>query len=398
MKDLPFIHFATAPKFDEPGGSTGAPGFQPGAEPSRVCAYNQTRERFISVEVDAGDFAPAVLNTRLPSLTAGCGKALWIVPFRGISTTSVRFPIDLVFLDERGMVLYTVDSFPISSVPTSGNAPASALALPAQSITSTGTSRGDRLLLYPAEEMKLRLQQLAQAKAEQQQEPSEARMPEVDSTQPAAKAPANVLPWVDRSRPVPETEKAPSAATPAPLANTAPPEIVPPAIEVPIEPNPSEAPAPQPAAPEPKSDQPWAKRYKAPKGWLSRILSSEPTDPRGSDRLEIPWVAAYFFTGGKPVAYAVRDISTSGLYVLTEERWYPGTVIRVTLTDGRRPTADRSITAHAIVVRAGNDGVGLHFVLNEDKRSGKNARIDNQVPGIDREQVALFLHRVLSAQ
>ena len=92
----------------------------------------------------------------------------------------------------------------------------------------------------------------------------------------------------------------------------------------------------------------------------------------------------------------MRDISSSGLYVLTEERWYPGTVIRVTLTDGRHPTQDRSLTAHARVMRAGNDGVGLQFVLNEDKRNGKDPAIDNRVPGVDREQIELFLQRVRS--
>jgi len=374
----------------------------PGAEPSRVCAYNQTRERFISVEVDAGDFAPAVLNTRLPSLTSGCGTALWIVPFRGISTTSVRFPIDLVFLDERGVVLYTVDSFPISAVPTSGTAPASVLALPAQSITSTGTSRGDQLLLYPSEEMKLRLQQLAKAKAEKEaQQAEEAR---TGATNQTGQKPANVLPF-DRARSAPAGEKTPSAANPAssvgatPPVHAAPIEVAPPMVQPPAEPIPAPAPAaaPQPAAPEPKPGQPWASRYKTPKGWLGRLLASDPADPRRAPRVPIPWLAVYFFTGGKPVAYAVRDVSVSGLYVLTEERWYPGTVLRVTLTDGRHPSPDRSLTAHAIVMRSGNDGVGLQFVLNDDMRSGRSPGIDQQVPGVDKEQVELFLRRIQSA-
>lgn len=387
MNELPYIHFATAPQFEGPGGSTGASGFRPGAEPSKVCAYNQTRERFISVEVDAGDFAPGVLNTRLPSLTSGCGTALWIVPFRGISTTSVRFPIDLLFLDERGVVLCTVDSFPISQVPAAGTAPASVLALPAQSIASTGTSRGDQLLLCTSEQMKLRLQQLAEAKAEREAEQSEA------ANQSASKTGGNVLPWVDRSRPAPGVEKAlPPANAALPVA-AAPIEAAPPAVEPPVTPSS----VPEPSGPEPNGDQPWAKRYKTPKSWLGRILSSEPADPRRAPREAIPWVGAYFFTGGKPVAYAVRDISPSGFYVLTEERWYPGTVIRVTLTDARHPTPDRSVTAHAIVVRSGNDGVGLHFVLNEDKRSGRNPGIDGQVQGVDKAQIELFLQRVRSA-
>jgi len=384
MKELPYIHFATAPKFEGEGGGPAA--FQPGAEPSKVCAYNKTQERFISVDVDAGDFAAAILNSRLPALTSGCGKALWIVPFRGISPTSVRFPIDLVFLDQRGVVLFTVDSFPISSVPASSTAPASVLALPAESIASTGTSRGDHLLLYPSDEMKLRLQQLAQAKAERQDQESEVAA----SGQSTPKA-GNVLSF-DRSRPATAIERAPVAEKPSVAENPGPVEVPPPAVESPIVPDT----VPLPPVSGPESDQPWAKRYKAPKGWFGRLLASEPTDPRRAPRQAIPWLGAYFFTGGKPVAYAVRDISATGMYVLTAERWYPGTVIRVTLTDGRHPTPDRSFTANARVMRAGNDGVGLQFVLNEDKRSGRNSGIDNQAQGVDIEQIVLFLQRIRS--
>ena len=71
---------------------------------------------------------------------------------------------------------------------------------------------------------------------------------------------------------------------------------------------------------------------------------------------------AYFFTGAAPVAHKVRNISVSGLYVLTSERWYKGTVVRITLTDEREPTKERSITVHGIVVRYMDDGVALQFV------------------------------------
>jgi len=39
----------------------------------------------------------------------------------------------------------------------------------------------------------------------------------------------------------------------------------------------------------------------------------------------------------------VRDISPTGMFIVTEERWYwcpSGTVIRVTLTDRHNPTRD----------------------------------------------------------
>jgi uncharacterized protein len=418
MAEPPYIRNATVRKLEGNGGNAGSSPFVPGTEPSKVCAYNQTRERFLSVDVEAADFTPAILNARLPSLTSGCGQALWIVPFRGISPTSVRFPIDLVYLNADGIVLCVVDSFPFSDVPASSAQATSLLALPAQSISTTGTCRGDQLLLCPQQEMKQRLQQLAEAKAEAERVAASGEAASAQNR--AAQKPAgNVLPWVDRSKPAsaPAAEK-PGIVENSPAVEVAPrveagprieaspkiepaPRVAPPAVEV--------APAPDAAVPavmpevgpsrsdldagdKTSSNQPWAKRYKTPKNWFQKLISSPPADPRRAPRLEIPWLGAYFFTGGKPVAYTIRDISATGMYVITEERWYPGTVIRVTLTDRRQPTRDRSFTINAKVVRPANDGVGLQFVLND----GSSGTVDSQVQGVDREQVEFFLQRMRS--
>jgi hypothetical protein len=403
MSELPYIRNATVRKLEGRSGNEGSSSFVPGAEPSKVCVYNQTRERFLSVDVEAGDFTPAVLNARLPSLTSGCGKGLWIVPFRGISPTSVRFPIDLVYLNANATVLCAVDSFPFSDVPPASAQATSLLALPAQSISSTGTCRGDQLLLCPSEEMKLRLQQVAEAKAEAER--SAAAGEAAGQTRSGPKPAGNVLPWVDRSKPVPAAEK-PVVEAAAPVVEPAPRPDPVPRVEPLVEAAPAPAaaippvlpevgpPPPAPGKEETPAEQPWAKRYQKPKGWFQKLISSEPSDPRRSPRHNIPWLGAYFFTGGKPVAYTIRDISATGMYVLTEERWYPGTVLRVTITDRRQPTRERSFTVNAKVVRPANDGVGLQFVLND----GSSGPVDNQVQGVDREQVDYFLQRMRESQ
>ena len=80
------------------------------------------------------------------------------------------------------------------------------------------------------------------------------------------------------------------------------------------------------------------------------------------------------------------------MYVFTEERWYLGTVIRVTLTDRRNPSAERSFTANAKVVRWGNDGVGLQFLLSTRKaRRDKGAADADSVDDITIAQVEQFL-------
>jgi len=57
------------------------------------------------------------------------------------------------------------------------------------------------------------------------------------------------------------------------------------------------------------------------------------------------------------------------LYVVTEERWYPGTLILMTLqmTDEGEKSTAHAISVHSRAVRWGKDGVGLQFVLRNSE-------------------------------
>jgi hypothetical protein len=131
------------------------------------------------------------------------------------------------------------------------------------------------------------------------------------------------------------------------------------------------------------------KDVKPAKSWWQRLLSPDPPQPRKATREALPGLTAYFWTGGVPVAHDIQDVSPTGLYVVTEERWYPGTVIRMTLTDSTEPASERSITVNAQAVRWGNDGVGLRFVLREDGR-GQSAMVD----GVDKKQLDQFFQQL----
>jgi hypothetical protein len=128
--------------------------------------------------------------------------------------------------------------------------------------------------------------------------------------------------------------------------------------------------------------------------WWERWLFPEPEDPRKGAREPLIGLAAYFFTGGPPQAHQIRDISPTGLYVVTDERWYPGTQIRMTLTKTGfgGAGAERSISLLASAVRWGNDGVGLRFVLPEahERRRGHDALI----AGVDQDDLEHFLKQV----
>jgi hypothetical protein len=100
------------------------------------------------------------------------------------------------------------------------------------------------------------------------------------------------------------------------------------------------------------------------KKWLRNWLSS---DRRLSPRQPLPSLIAYYFTGGAPRAYQIADISSNGFYVLTEERWYPGTLVRMTLqrTDSSGRNLDDSIAVQSLIVREVSDGMGLEFVVSK---------------------------------
>lgn len=121
---------------------------------------------------------------------------------------------------------------------------------------------------------------------------------------------------------------------------------------------------------------------------LKKIFSSE---RRRANRQSSPSLAAFFWTGGAPVEHGVRDISSTGLYLVTEERWYPGTLVMITLQKRNEAidSPDRSIAVQSKAVRWGEDGVGLQFVLPEanDRRRGQNLLEE----GVDRRALAKFL-------
>ena len=97
------------------------------------------------------------------------------------------------------------------------------------------------------------------------------------------------------------------------------------------------------------------------RSWLKKLFSRE---RRRAKRVPSVSVVAHYWDGAAPVSHAVRDISSIGLYLLTEQQWYLGTMIRMTLQRSDLPEEDkrRSIQVLVKVVRAGDDGVGCVFV------------------------------------
>jgi hypothetical protein len=97
------------------------------------------------------------------------------------------------------------------------------------------------------------------------------------------------------------------------------------------------------------------------KNWLSQNTDKE---RRIARRRRWPHLAAVETESISTAPHAVRDISTTGLYLLTDERWPLGTRVQMSLqrTDGLDDATMIPTTLELRVSRWGADGVGLEFV------------------------------------
>jgi uncharacterized protein len=132
-------------------------------ESQKLCAYNQTRECFLGLEVTAADLSYANVKTRMATLSFKSGEGLWMVPFRGMPESGMHIPFDLIYLDEDCRVVDLVESFPTFRASSSGPTPASVLVLPTHSVYSSQTQLGDQLVICVAEEMERRLERFSGA-------------------------------------------------------------------------------------------------------------------------------------------------------------------------------------------------------------------------------------------
>lgn len=305
-----------------------------GSEPQGHCAYNQTRECFLGLDVKVVDLTPGNLGEFIAAHPLKSGEGLWMIPFHGIQSVGIPVPLDLIYLDEECRVIDMVESYPTFQVSSFSPRPRSVLALPAHSIYTSQSQLGDQLVLCVAEEMERQLQELTGSNGDSLESPLIAGAA-VLREKPLWSGGPGLLELETRAGN--ETHD----AKPTHLMDLT---------------------------------YPGTDKVKQMRSWLGRWWSP---DPRKAPRLKEPGLAAYYWNGAAPDAKSVRDISTSGLYVVTEERWYPGTLVLMTLqrTSCGDEVAERSIAVHSRAVRWGPDGVGLQFVLADSTRDPDRGRV-----------------------
>jgi uncharacterized protein len=126
-------------------------------ERRKYCVYNQTRECFLSLGVNAADTIFSRLRGLIGKFRLRFDEGLWVVPSSGIHTVGVLFPVDLVYLDEQYRVIHVVESFPTFRISPLRTQASSVLELPTHTIYSSQTQPGDQLVICVAEEMEQRL-------------------------------------------------------------------------------------------------------------------------------------------------------------------------------------------------------------------------------------------------
>lgn len=157
------------------------------------------------------------------------------------------------------------------------------------------------------------------------------------------------------------------APPPASSQISAPP---PPAAELSSVQAPAPAPAPVPraaVAPAAANKVPRRGRFMALVQRVLRWLNPNAVDveQRGSIRMPAQDLVAYVGPEGEQKQLPVGNISSSGVYLHTDERWEPGSTVSMILQRSGPPaeSPEQRVELEASTVRHGKDGVGLAFSL-----------------------------------
>jgi uncharacterized protein len=113
----------------------------------RNYAWNQTRRAYLATRLSVAGTHWSRLRGLMGMASAafGAGDGLWITPSHGVHTFAMRFPIDVLYLDSRQVVLHAERSLKPWRVAPVRMSATSVLELPSNTLESTGTMVGDQI-------------------------------------------------------------------------------------------------------------------------------------------------------------------------------------------------------------------------------------------------------------
>jgi hypothetical protein len=109
-------------------------------------------------------------------------------------------------------------------------------------------------------------------------------------------------------------------------------------------------------------------------GKMKQWLLQEDQERRRAPRRAKPELVVHYWDGSAPKGRHIRDVSESGAYIYSAERWYVGTIIRLILQgyqtamrqDGTfAPMASTCVAAR--IVRHESDGLAVEFVFHNKR-------------------------------
>ena len=108
-------------------------------------AFNRTRQAFLATELSVANThwsrLVGLMGTHANSFRFGHG--LWIVPSHGVHTIAMRYPIDVIYLNNEKAVVHLEENVkPWRIAPVRMEA-ATVLELPCHTVWNTGTTVGD---------------------------------------------------------------------------------------------------------------------------------------------------------------------------------------------------------------------------------------------------------------
>lgn len=146
-----------------------------------------------------------------------------------------------------------------------------------------------------------------------------------------------------------------------------------------------------PAVETPQVEQEYITPNAHSKNLFVRVLRFVFPDKRKSSRQFSPPLIAQLGICCTSKQYTVRDVSETGVYLLTHERWLPGTEMPISLRRTNTSGAEEFVTVESTVVRNGDDGVGFRFLLAD---SAADASALEGARWVSKDEMARFLRGI----
>ena len=354
--------------------------------PSRkYCVKNKTRETELSLSVGAVDttLEPlTVLRVIVEGLAQNESAGLWLTRVIGIPSVPRIAPFDLIYLDREYQVVEAIELLPVAEIPRFKFPAVTALVLPSRTISDSNTQPGDQLDLTEA---RTAIESLAEPEPVKEAAPvpeailDQITIPLESATDFAVQISKSKQRASSLEEPIALEPPDPSAPTPAFGAS----ETLPDDLLSQLRSSASDA-AQQPAEgavervaesqtqpitgsdkPEKEKDQPVGVDKKLDRfmRWLYPGVYGH--ERRNSIRRPLPGLVAYDGSSPDAQKHEVGDISSTGIYLRTSQRWKPGSVIQLTLQRNGPPenSEEHRVDLKAGAVRWGKDGVALSFIL-----------------------------------